>query len=122
MRWPWTSVARLDDLRAATGDRVRAQQNTIDWLQDQNEKLADKIMRIERHQAGMYETPRPERPSIKPPPKELLEYIDGFDSGSLRKSMRDNVFRRHGRGESWDSIVEEIMSPSTEELGVNGTA
>lgn len=125
MRWPWTSVARLDDamramsaLRAeheASRDALRAAYaDEIAHLRSQVDRLTDHLTRIQRREAGMTETPRAPRPALEPMPRELHEYIAGIANGSLQKEIRDRCYRRHAKGEPWASIVQEIVQPTEE--------
>jgi hypothetical protein len=105
LRWPWTSVARLDDMRA---DR--------DQWKALAEKLSDQLVRMERRERGMPEVPK-ERPKLEPMPDVLREYIAGFASPAVKKQMRDQCYRRHGGGEPWTDIVLDLMptEPESEE-------
>ena len=105
--WPWTSVARLCDAK-----------ETIAWQRIQIEGLTDAKERLQRFQSGMSETPRAPRRELLPMPDELKDYLKGIGTPFIQKDIRDRAYKRHGRGEPWDSIMngpEGIMPPEEEE-------
>ena len=123
LRWPWTSVARLDDLRARleevqreatvrfedATDRLADAHETIEWLRARVQELEDKRERRERVSMGMAEVPRTERPPIEPMTKELWDYIHGHASPSIQRTMRAEAYKRHAAGEPWDRITEDVL-------------
>lgn len=98
MRWPWIARARLDD---AIGQIVH--------LRAEVDKLTDNLVRISRREAGLSETPRDPRPALKPMPPDLADYIRGFASSSVQKTMRDTAYRQHAAGKTWGEIVANTM-------------
>lgn len=104
MRWPWTSTARLADAHAE-----------IERLREQNGQLIDSLTRISRREAGLPETPREPRPRLEPMPIELKEYIEKFATPSIRKEMRTRYYRRHGAGEAWARIMDDVMLKEEED-------
>jgi len=100
MRWPWTSVARLDDLK-----------EEVQWLRVRNETLSDAENRLQRFQSGMTEAPRPARRELLPMPPELVVYLDGVGNPSMKREARNGCYRRHAAGEDWASITSDILRP-----------
>jgi len=100
MKWPWIARSAYDVVLDER-DRLRAQ----------NDRLTDHLTRVQRREAGMTETPRAPRPALEPMPRELHDYIKGIAGGSLQKEIRDRCYRRHAKGEPWQSIVQEITQP-----------
>ena len=98
MRWPWTSVARVDDALAQ-----------VAYLRAEVSKLTDTLTRLTRREMGMTEEPRPARPPLLPMPPVLKEHIESYADASLRKTMRDAAYRRHAQGASWDSIISDVL-------------
>lgn len=101
MRWPWTSRARLDDLRTER-----------DWLRQKVDDLTAQLVRLERKREGLPEVPK-ERPKLEPMPVELRRYLLGF--ASTGRQQIAEVFRRHAAGESWDAIIAGIMPAETDD-------
>lgn len=99
MRWPWTSVARLDDAQAQ-----------VAYLKSEVAKLSEALTRISRREAGLPETPREAKPPMDPMPDELRHYIEGFAGMSVRKQMRDVAFRRRAQGTPWKVILSDTMT------------
>ncbi len=104
MRWPWTSVARLDDAHAE-----------IAWLRQRIEELEDKRERRERVSAGLPEAPRTERAPMEPMPMQLERYIGGFASASIKRQMRSTAYKRHAKGEPWSAIEADITADEEKE-------
>lgn len=96
--WPWTSVARLRDAQAEIGR-----------LRGQNAELIDALTRMTRVQQGLSETPREPREPEERMPKRLLDYVAAFGSPDVRRSMRNEAYRRHRKGEPWIDIVNSVM-------------
>lgn len=96
MRLPWVSRSALD-----------VAQGEIGYLRAQVSDLLDRLTRVERHRLGMSEVPREPRPSMEPMPKQLHELINEYADPSIRKNMRDTLYRRHARGDSWADIIAE---------------
>jgi hypothetical protein len=126
MRWPWTSVARLNSelwyqenriavLQKQMDDRLAVAREEIAWLREKNDHLTDQLVRIQRHQAGLHEVPKQPRPALEPMPVELREYVAGFANRSIQKAMRDAAYKRHAQGEPWDSIMEDAMREDEQE-------
>jgi hypothetical protein len=121
MRWPWTSLARMEserwyqenrisELRAQMLARIEDADDEINWLREKNDHLTEQIVRIQRHQAGLHEIPKQPKPALEPMPKEVREYISGFGNPSIRKDMRDRAYRQHARGVPWSEIAETMLS------------
>lgn len=102
-RWPWVSRRAYDLLL-----------HDVERLEAQNDKLIDTITRQRRFEAGMAETPRPERKPLEPMPYELQEYIKGWASAATQKMQRSQAYRRHHRGEPWDEIMDDMMREDEE--------
>ena len=110
LRWPWVSRGRLDDAL-----------DQIVWLRREIEELRDGQTRLERVKAGMSEEPRPPKREILPMPKDLMEYIAGMSSPSLRKNARDIAYRRNASGEAWGVIEASVLQPPEDrELAMSG--
>lgn len=107
MRWPWTSVARLDDLELRLADM----REDRDYLRERNKELTESITRLQRFQTGMTEVPRPPRKEIEPMTDPLKEYIEGIATPSMRRDIRGRLLKRHAKGEPWASIEKEILKP-----------
>ena len=106
MKWPLISRRAYDILLR---DKER--------LEAQNDKLMDNLTRQRRYEAGMAETPRPERKPAEPMPDELRQYIGGWPS-KTRKLQMNSAYRRYrsGQGESWPDIMADMMR---EDEGLN---
>lgn len=105
MNWPWVSRFAYDQLAAELGR-----------LREQNVQLVDAMTRISRHEAGMPEAPRKERPSVEAMPQRLRKYIAGFENSRIRDSMERGAWARHRKGEPWETIVATVM-PKEDESG-----
>ena len=99
MKWPWTSIARLDDAM-----------QQVAFLREANTKLTESLTRISRREVGLPEVPREARPPLEPMPPELAGYISEFANASVRKTMRDTALRQHAAGKSWAAIVADTMA------------
>lgn len=106
MKWPWIARSAYDVV-VDERDRLRAQ----------NDRLTDHLTRVQRREAGMTETPRAPRPALEPMPRDLHDHIRGFASKALQRTQLEEAYRRHGRGEPWDSIKADIMEPAQEDEG-----
>lgn len=102
MKLPW--VSRLAyELVVEERDHLRAE----------NQKLTDDLTRIHRREAGLpEEKPKPKK-ERKPMPKRIHDYIEGFWNESQRREMRRSYYRRHAKGESWESIAAEVVPEET---------
>lgn len=89
-----------------------------DRLREQNDSLIDGLTRIQRFQAGLAETPRPERKQVEPMPRELEEYCLKIGDPAIRQQTKREMYRRHQRGTPWSEMVRELVQ---EEAG-NGAA
>ena len=99
MKWFWVS-RRAYDLAIEERDRLRVQVDGV----------IDTLTRIQRAQMGMSEVPRQRKERVvEPMPPEVYEYIERTANPSLRSEQKRVVWRRHGTGESWDSILEDIQ-------------
>ena len=104
VRWPWVSVARLDDA-----------QEQVAWLQGRVEDLEQHLRRVQRFEAGMAESvPKPKERELLPMPQELKEHIADWDNPAQQKHMRDIAYRRHARGETWDVIMDDVLGAVVE--------
>lgn len=106
MSWPWVSRRAYDLLL-----------HDVERLETQNDKLIDDLTRQRRVEAGMTETPRPERKPLEPMPYELQQHIKGWGGAGTQRMQRGQAYRRHARGEPWDDIMDDLMRPD-EELNV----
>lgn len=97
VRWPWTTVARLDDLR----EQVR-------YLREQNELLVDQIARIQRAQMGLPEVPRQPRTPQRPMPPEVQQYIRSIENPSIKREVAATLLRRHAAGTPWEAIQQDL--------------
>jgi hypothetical protein len=105
LRWPWTSVARLDDLATE-----------IAWLRERVAFLEDRIERRQRFELGMPEAPREQKVVRTTMPAELAQYIRGFANPQLRRMQMVEAIRRNNAGESWDSIKAEVMDEKAPDI------
>ena len=87
-------MARLDDAK-----------EQIASLRAENEKLTDALVRLQRFERGMTETPRKPRKELLPMPEELKEYLSGIGSASIQREITSRAYKRHGGGEDWESIM-----------------
>ena len=86
-------------------------------LEAQNDKLMDNLTRQRRYEAGMAETPRPERKPAESMPHALRQYIGRWPP-KTRKLQMNPAYRRYrsGQGESWPEIMADMMR---EDEGLN---
>jgi hypothetical protein len=122
MRWPWVSrraydlsVRMLEELRhrydvtVQSYDRERTRlTEELDRLADQNAQLIEHLKRMDRVEHGLGETPR-QLKQPEPMPRALVDHIRAYAGRSTQKMMRDQAYRRHARGESWESIMREAL-------------
>lgn len=102
--WPWlTTGGRFRD---ACDENVR--------LRDQNDKLIDHLMRIDRVQNGLPEVARKSLPDLQPMPMRVLRWCNRADEPRVRARERDHLLKRHQNGESWDKIEQEIFGEDAE--------
>jgi len=99
MKWPWVS-RRAYDLALEELHRLR----------EQNTGLYEHFKRMDRTEHGLGEVPRPARTAIEAMPETIQEYISGFAGQQTQKQMRDQCWRRHGRGEAWASIEADLQA------------
>jgi len=104
IRWPWVS-RRAYDVLVDERDRLRTQ----------NDMLLDHVKRIDRTEHGLGELPRPQRPVVDPMPTELRKHIEGFADPRVRKTIRDQCYRRHASGVKWSVITKYVMSNDEQE-------
>ena len=101
MKLPWVSRLAFDAV-SAERDRLLAD----------NAKMLDSLVRLQRIEHGVAETPRVARPPEEPIPREILDFCSGFDDPRVGKRIRDECFRAHARGnESWESIKQRVLAP-----------
>ena len=107
MRWPWMSVARLEDAR----EQVQYLRGELDGALLTNAKLVDQMTRISRREAGLPEVPREPRPieATEPMPRPLREHILRFSSQAVQRSLREQALKKHSEGLSWDDISKLVM-------------
>lgn len=110
MKWPWVSRLAYDAV-VSERDHLRIQLNQM--ALDRASVVAQ-LTRISRREAGLPEIPREARPPLTPMPPELVEYIRGFAGQSLQKTMRDQAYIRNAKGESWESIMADVMREEEE--------
>jgi hypothetical protein len=108
VQWPWVGRLAFDLSR-----------REVEYLRGQNQVLQDALIRLQRKQSGLSELPREARPAVEPMPDELKAYIEGFAGKGIRKQMRDTAFRRHAGGESWNSIVRDVLHDATPTEGAD---
>lgn len=108
--WPWIGRGRLDDAR----DEIRTLRAQVESLQENVRALQGDLTRVVRHQSGMSETPRTERKKLERMPKRIHEYINSFANPSQKKFMRDELYRKHGRGTPWSEIEAELEEKENE--------
>lgn len=105
-RWPWTARGRLDDAL-----------EQVAHLRAQVDRLTDALTRIGRREVGLPEEPRQARAEMKPMPPELKSYIEGHANKGIRGMMMREAFRRHGKGETWEAIVADVIPrPEPQEI------
>jgi len=114
MRWPWTSLARLDTAAALYDRRIAEMQDEITWLRTQNQSLTEQLTRVRRHEAGMTETAREPRKQIVPMPDTIKKYVQEVENPSIRREMVTQAYRMNARGTPWDEIERIIMEDEEE--------
>jgi len=97
MRWPWVSRLAYETV-CAERDRLMAQ----------NDTFVAHLTRMDRVDRGLSETARIPRAALVPMSPELRGYIDAFASPAIRKAMRDQAYRRHASGQSWETIFAAV--------------
>lgn len=109
MKWPW--VSRLSyDLAVETGNaRLADAQAQITQLREQNEKLTNHLVRMDRVEHGKPEEPRAPREPIGPIPPDLLKHCNSFQDPTICKALRDRAFKRRIGGETWADIKADMM-------------
>jgi hypothetical protein len=100
MKWPWVSRGAFE---AVCGERDR--------LIEQNGKLLDHVKRVDRAEHGLAEVPREPRKKIESMPDDLAEHLNAFADPSIRRAQRNEAYKRHLAGESWEAIKREAMTP-----------
>ncbi len=116
MKWPWVSRRRLEDAQLAMKTmvvigRLEDAQRQVEWLQQELKGALDKRDRIDRVDAGMSELPREQPRPREPMPEELSHYINGFHNKNQKRMMRGTAYKRHADGETWVSIVADVVIP-----------
>ena len=76
--------------------------------------LTDSLVRIQRWQHGLTETPKPERKPPEKMPMSLLDYIERFQNPSMKRDMKARAYRAHATGTSWDEIEAAMRAPREE--------
>lgn len=104
-RWPWTSITRLDD----ANDRLRDAKEEIVHLRALNASLTEQLTRLSRHEAGLPEVPREPRPMQEPMPRDIRDYISGFQTDAIRRAATQTALRKHARGESWAKVKSDMI-------------
>ena len=110
MKFPLVSRLAYDNV-ASERDYLRLRVNTVEL---DRASVVAQLTRISRREAGLPETPKEARKPMEPMPPALAEYIRGFAGQSLQKSMRDQAYIRCAKGESWDSIMADVMREEEE--------
>ncbi len=104
MKFPWVSRRAYDLLF-----------HQVERLETQNDKLVEDSTRQRRFEAGMTETPRPERKPTEPMPYELTQHIKGWGGADTQRMQRNQAYRRHHQGETWDDIMTDLMHKDEDE-------
>lgn len=110
MRWPWTSVARLDDLRQLHEERLRDYREHAEWLEAQNQRLTDHLVRIKRREVGMHELPA-ER--AKPAPAirgDVLALCNGWGNPQNQAGARKQALELFRECDDWDVVFETMAT------------
>lgn len=107
MKWPWVSRRAYD---AVLEERDRLLQGQRDLREDLT-TLRDHLMRVDRREHGMTETPRESKPDPGPIPKEIDEQIMGYLSSSTRNQMRRECRRLAREGKTWEQIAVLVFDP-----------
>ena len=110
MNLPWVSRLAYENM-VSERDHLRIQLNQM--ALDRASVVAQ-LTRISRREAGLPETPKEARKPMLPMPPELLEHCNSFMGQSLQKSLRDAAYKRAAQGESWDSIMADVMREEEE--------
>jgi len=130
MRWPWTSVARLDD---ALGLVERAREEMRARLEDAGRQVAflheqltvsqaahaaavEALTRVTRASNGLAEVPHEPRKPAEEIPAELVKLVKGFGNEALRTRIYQVALSRRARGESWQAIIAEAKNNTAEGL------
>lgn len=104
MKWPLVS-RRAYDVVVEERDRLR----------EKVDDLTGAVVRMQRWEKGMSETPRQPKKPTQPMPKELVAHCQGFRDPRTRRMERNGLLRRHVvNGESWDDIAADVL-PQPEE-------
>lgn len=123
MKWPLVGRSRFEmslqlgvDLmktmeNMVSADRLEDAHRQIEWLQGELEKALEKRDRIDRVDAGLPENHREPPKKREPMPEKLTDYIGGFGSNNMKRQMRSVAYKRHADGETWDSIVDDVVIP-----------
>lgn len=116
LRWPWMSVRLHEEIVGTWRETLAQLENERDRLREQNDKLVDHIVRVDRIEHGAPELPRQTRPANEPMPYELLEYINSCGDERMQKMQRDEAFRRHFKlGQPWQQVMDEVMPKETDD-------
>ena len=86
-----------------------------DRLVEQNKELIESLTRVKRFEAGMTETPRAPRKALEPMPEALNADIMAGSDGGIRRMRRSTYMKRNVRGESWDSIMADVLPNERDE-------
>lgn len=102
LRWPWTSVARLDD-----------RDREIEWLRARVVELEGQIVRSARKRAGLPESTPPSRLDRKardePMPDRLARYIAGMTNDSMRREADRQAHLRYQRCGNWEKVMYDTL-------------
>lgn len=84
-------------------------QSERDYLREQNAKLTEQIVRLERVREGLSEIPPQPRKPIPPMPKELRLMIDqAVESPAMRDDLERRANRAYKQHGSWEPVMQEL--------------
>ncbi len=110
MKWPWVSRALYEFVQKSNDEGEHLLLDEISWLREELASALDKRDRIDRVEAGLGEVPH--KPKVQEPmPAELAAYINAAGNTSFKRQMRGTAYRRFADGETWESIVADVIVP-----------
>lgn len=115
MRWPWCSIARLDDARAESERRLDDAWAENARLREQINKLLDTMTRVTRREVGLPEVAREPRPRMEKMPETLQAHFLAFNNREQGRYEMGAAYKANAQGTPWETIMAKVLPQQTEE-------